>query len=375
MRRNRFALMLIVAFNIIASGCDANTGIGERNNGDSILIGVEYFNGWWESPNNRWDRFVPDKDWKLEYPDRVPLWEYNSQETMDREIIAASNYGVDFFSILWYYPGNVKKDNNCDDLNAGIDFFMKSPNSGRMKFMVELCNHEPFTIKTDKDWEKCIDVCVNAMKHPGYLRIDGRAVLKIHSGGQFYEDCGADVVRCRQILQRFRQKATEEGVGELLIAVGTYRQKSIGSAHPFVKIGEIEATMQYMSVPLLEELPQREQDYPYEDLTTWAKQIRDIRKTDVLNWVPYFPAGWNSKPCKVRANFSFPTREQWKKGLEEFKRELLATPNFGFPRKDGTTQKAFTIYAWNEFGEGGILAPTVVDQYMKLEVIKEVFEK
>jgi len=52
---------------------------------------------------------------------------------------------------------------------------------------------------------------------------------------------------------------------------------------------------------------------------------------------------------------------------------LLNSSNLGFPRKDGTTQKAFTIYAWNEYGEGGILAPTVGDQYMKLEVIKEVF--
>jgi hypothetical protein len=34
---------------------------------------------------------------------------------------------------------------------------------------------------------------------------------------------------------------------------------------------------------------------------------------------------------------------------------------------------AFTIYAWNEFGEGGIVAPTQGDQYMKLEGIKTVF--
>lgn len=33
----------------------------------------------------------------------------------------------------------------------------------------------------------------------------------------------------------------------------------------------------------------------------------------------------------------------------------------------------FTIYAWNEYGEGGIVAPTQGDQAMKLEVIREVF--
>jgi hypothetical protein len=31
------------------------------------------------------------------------------------------------------------------------------------------------------------------------------------------------------------------------------------------------------------------------------------------------------------------------------------------------------IYAWNEFGEGGIVAPTRGDKQVKLEVIREVF--
>jgi hypothetical protein len=40
-----------------------------------------------------------------------------------------------------------------------------------------------------------------------------------------------------------------------------------------------------------------------------------------------------------------------------------------------TTQKAFTIYAWNEFGEGGIVAPTQGSGTMMLEAINEVFGK
>ena len=34
---------------------------------------------------------------------------------------------------------------------------------------------------------------------------------------------------------------------------------------------------------------------------------------------------------------------------------------------------AQAIYAWNEFGEGGILAPTVGDQESKLEAVQKVF--
>jgi hypothetical protein len=39
----------------------------------------------------------------------------------------------------------------------------------------------------------------------------------------------------------------------------------------------------------------------------------------------------------------------------------------------GQRQKILTIHAWNEFGEGGFLAPTVEEKTMKLEVLKDVF--
>src|ERR1035441_5867042 len=71
-----------------------------------VLVGVNYFPGWWKPLPNKWqDR--RGEDWRLRFPERVPsLGEYNDQETMNREIKAAAEAGVDFFSILWYYyPG------------------------------------------------------------------------------------------------------------------------------------------------------------------------------------------------------------------------------------------------------------------------------
>lgn len=338
-----------------------------------ILVGCEYFNGWWQQSPNKWE--INGKDWRELYPERIPLLgEYNTQETMDKEIKVAAEYGVDFFSILYYYGGNVEDTpmgtKALEYLNSGLTHFMNSPNAGMMDFMVELCNHTPFAIITDEDWEKCMDVCVKAMKHPSYLRIDGRAVLKIHGGDQFHIDNGSDLERTSEIIKRLRQIAFNEGVGELLITVGTFGTEPVDSNHTFVQAG-IDGTMQYMDPT---DLPQKETEYSYEILADRAKEMREIRKHDAINWTPYFPAGWNPKPWEdPRAAFRFPNRKQWKSSLEELKKDLLKSTKLGFPRKDGTTQKAFTIYAWNEYGEGGILAPTVGDQYMKLEVIKEVF--
>jgi len=369
-------ILLILIF-IMSWACVNAYGEVIKKTTDPILVGIEYFNGWWPpSPHNDVHCFWEsrNKDWRTEYPGRVPLLgEYNCQETMDKEILAASNYGVDFFSILWY-PMDIKKDGKIVGyLNAGVENFMNSPNSDKMKFMVEIANHDPNAIITDEDWDKCIDVCIKAMKHPGYLRIDGCAVVKIHGGDQFFRDNGSSVPRSKQVLQHFRKRAKDEGAGELLITLGNYCKEPIDRQHKFSLIGELDGTMQYNALP---DVVKKETDYPYEAMTELAKQTREIRKNDIIDWVPYFPAGWNPRPWNdSRASFTLPTRKQWRKGLEELKTDILKNPNFGFPKKDGTTQKALTIYAWNEFGEGGIVAPTKGEKYMKLEEIKRVFGK
>ena len=343
-----------------------------ENEAESILVGVEYFNGWWEHSPNKWE--LGGIDWRPQYPDRIPLLgEYNSQEVMDKEIEAAADYGIDFFTILYYYGGNVsnREIEDVPYLNAGVEHFMNSPNSNRMKFMIELVNHPPFAVISDTDWDEVMDVFIEAMKHPSYLRIDGRAVLKIHGGDQFYIDLGHDVAKCKDVLAHLRDRAKSEGVGDLLVTVGSYGNVAIKDSHHFVKIGEIDGTMQYMGVP---ELPKLPTDYPYSELLKTAQEVRTVRKFDDIPHTPYFPSGWSPKPWRdPRPTFEFPNREEWENGLIKLREDLLKYQNLGFPKKDGTTQKAFTIYAWNEFGEGGIVAPTQGDKYMKLEVIKEVF--
>lgn len=340
----------------------------------SILVGVEYFNGWWEASPNKWE--IGGPDWRVAYPDRVPLLgEYNSQETMDKEIIAASYYGVDFFSILYYYGGNLEQQANIFQvqyLNTGLDYFMNSPNADKMKFMIELTNHAPFALETTDDWNNCMDVFIEAMKHPSYLKIDGKAVLKIHGAHAFYTDMDSDITKCNEVLALLRTRALEEGVGELLITMGVSGEGVISDGHYLAVMESIDATMQYMDVPAI---TQEETDYAYSLLTDQAQDIRTVREDDAIPYVPYFPAGWNPRPWEydIRPYFSFPTREQWTSSLNTLKTDLENSSNLGFPKSDGTVQKAFTIYAWNEFGEGGIVAPTEGDQFMKLEVIKEVF--
>jgi hypothetical protein len=121
-------------------------------------------------------------------------------------------------------------------------------------------------------------------------------------------------------------------------------------------------------------LPQKPKPYPYELLIRHAEKgwIRYAEHSS-KPYVPYVPSGWDPKPWRdPRASFAFPTREEWTGALKKVKAALDRYPKLGIPVKGGR-EKMLLIYAWNEFGEGGILAPTAGTKYMKLEGIHEVF--
>ena len=128
-----------------------------------------------------------------------------------------------------------------------------------------------------------------------------------------------------------------------------------------------------MEVP---SLPQRKADYPYEKLADHARPNRAVHGKDRIPYVPYLGAGFNAKPWPDnRARFAFPTREEWTRELSTIKTDLKRLPNLGFPLPNGQLQSGFTIYAWNEFGEGGFVAPTKGEGFMKLRAIQEVFDR
>ncbi len=338
---------------------------------DEYLVGCEYFAGWWDGRESKW--WGPAKsddktDWRPQYPDRIPVnGMYSSQEVMDKDILSAAKYGVDFFSILWY--PNAGAEYGVASINDAIDHFTASPNADKMRFMIEITNHNPFVVQTDAQWQQIATMCASKMKHPSYLRVDSRPVLKIHGGEAFLADLDGDVAEANRVLGNLRKTIAGQGAGDVLIAVGITEDRRVRDT-PLKRL-DIDCTMQYADPTTL---PQVEQDYPFDSLTAAAKKNMLARVGDSKPFVPYLMCGWNPKPWgDPRANFTLPTRRQWHSALEMIKQGLDQNPGLGFPNRDGTCQKAFTIYAWNEFGEGGFLAPTAGAGTMKLEEVNAVF--
>lgn len=372
---------MIVIFAVIVGGVRAEETVTSKKEISDTLVGIIYFAGWWEELPNKWQTpssEVEKPDWRSIFPERVPLLgDYNVQQTMDREIIAAADHGVDFFSILWYYPQLGRElEESAKKLNRGLETYLASPNAGRMKFFIEYCNASGLNATNENEWNECVNTWVTAMKHSSYLRIDGRLVFKIHDVTLFSQVNNNDLELCKIRLDTLRKAVRTAGLGEMVMGVGiTGETPPLLASWPPTPLFDFTAT--YMSVPQIEA---SEHAYPYKKLTEHINTTPKNRVSDPLPWMPFLAAGWNPKPWTYptapphyQVFFELPTREEFTKELDRMKNVLRQYPSLGIPRKDGTNQKIFTIYAWNEFGEGGIIAPTKSKGFMMLECIKDVF--
>ena len=119
--------------------------------------------------------------------------------------------------------------------------------------------------------------------------------------------------------------------------------------------------------------------FPYTQTGDYQGQARTNHSHDLVPYLPNVIAGFAPGPWEEHApSFAFPTQLEWEAVLRQVKAQCEDPRNrFGFPdptRPHGF-QPAFNIYAWNELGEGGIMAPTRGDGYMKLDTIAAVLNR
>ncbi len=282
---------------------------------DRPLIGIYYFAGWWKELPNKYTPF--GKDWRTDYPGRIPvLGQYNDQPTMDKEIVAAAEHGVDFFQILWYpVEDSLRRlkaegrsaEPHVERVNEGLRLFLKSSENRKLRFTVEYVNHNPFGIRDDAGWEKACRMWCEVMQHPSYLRVGGRPVFKIHGLHAFRLQNQEDPAKIARRVQTLRDIARETGLPNPLIGAGA----SPLGIPPADALEPFDYVTTYMEIPHLEK---RETLYPYEDLLSLAqKGWKDYALRCAKPYIPYVPAGWDPRPWRdARPSFELPTHQQWK---------------------------------------------------------------
>lgn len=317
-----------------------------------MLVGAYYFPGW--NKAEKWYCIAANKD--VEHP-LLGYYREGDPDAADWHIKWALEHGVSFFAFDYYTANGSQMYETALD-----DGFLKAKSIGKFKFCLNWCNHAAESTMTAEQLDKFGDLVIGKyLTHPSYLRIDGKPVVIFLVGHAFIRNLGLD--GAKQAFGRFEQKAKDAGLPGLYLA---FCEDAMGpnEVEGCKAIG-VSAFCRY-NYPYAGtgvNGPTKHAEFSYQHLTDegekmW-KQWQGI--TDGNSWPTVMP-GWDRRPWTkyddVIITGSTPAL---------FEKSLSKARNY--VSKD----KVVLIEAWNEWGEGSVLEPSVEHGFGYLDAYRKVF--
>ena len=324
-----------------------------RSPGARAMVGAYYFDGWAGrhrlADTEAWAKDAPTHLTKRmldEFPDREPVWGWRDdrQEVMEQQIDLAADHGIGFFAFCWYWHATQDQIDE-DPKHTGLNLFLRARNSDRMKFCLLVANHQGFLIGSTESWRKAASGWMSYFADKRYVRVDGKPLVIVfnpgdgHSGG----------------LSALQVEAKDAGLPGVAIAACGRGDPKLGYTHRT----HYNITLGYTG---------GSQEHLYSEL------VAAHQKAWSGSWEqPYIPevtAGWDKRPWEgpqglnQKPGWYFPDRTP-----AAFEHFLQSAINWMDGNPEQTTRERLVlVYAWNEFGEGGYIAPTKGDpggQYLK----------
>ena len=359
-----------------------------------IEVACYHWSNWHPTPGNDRDRGKGWTEWEYlkqaipRFPGHKqpisPLWGYlddSKMETIQLQIDTAADYGIDTFIFDWGYKGN----------DVCLNLFMNAPNTNRMKFALMECGGVLGEKETLEKFDYIIDTFFT---RPNYWKVNGACYYSLYELGKHVRHWGG-VENAKRIFTAFREKAAAKGFKIHFVAVEWGLQEfCCQDLDPQELVRElgVDALTSYTWYHNITPA------WPCGDYADWAEAAYDkMTEIEQKYPVPYYThvsMGWDPSPrCPATMKYelggplmyhtlSGEYQIQHKPYLSsivkentpaEFRRALLAAK-----RHLNDTQPEnpiVTLYAWNEWTEGGHLEPDSVYGYGYLESIKDIFKK
>lgn len=175
----------------------------------SVKLGAYYFDGWKKEKGNT--HLTPQLKQNL---DRKPVWGWvtSTQSIMDKQIDAAANAGLSFFSFCWYY--NPK--NNVDSSNRALLYYNRSAQKNRLNFCLMVANHKGFEIGPN-EWPAVTKEWIKQFKSGNYLLSNGKPLIIFFSVSTLVEKFGS-ASGVKTALNNLRAAAKSSGLNGAVIA-------------------------------------------------------------------------------------------------------------------------------------------------------------
>lgn len=310
----------------------------------------------------------------VDYSSRRPLlgfYDLRSEDVIRAHISQAKSGGLSFFAFYWYWDGDQRKEPY-----SAIERFLKVDPQGEFRYVLAGITLGRQKISLD-DWRSTLlpRLIDQYFSHPGYLKIGGRPVL-IDFNLQFDTQ---ETSSLAMNLLRSETKA-KRGVEPLLIKrVGDRtRPEHLNYYASVLQVDGLTCFSFPMKGPA--EKYQETSRRWFGSLEHWLAASQSLPKrrnifipcaTTPFDSRPWYMIGWGPW---VNAEYKTPQDRPYNAPTraEEFGAHLQALKDF-LARHPGETNNLAIVYAWNEWGEGGVLEPSAVDGTRMLDQVKKVF--
>ncbi len=306
------------------------------------------------------------------YPEREPLlgfYDMMQQSVVDQHILQASSRGLDYFAFYWYWNKDTNKE---DTASAGAHTFLTSAYKNKIKFLVSpiLLGRATTTIAMWRD--SIVPYMVNTyLGDSSYMKTsDGRPVIVDFDLGF---KSSADHAQAIQILREAVIAKTGKNPQILFVAQSVHTSSQLSYAVTNLKLDGVtcfnfrtgaaggepySTTISGWSAAIAAQSSHVSLYYPC------AGTGNDARPWYMLGWGPWWSPtgvyGVNDRPYNTGM-----TADVFETHLRDLKTYIDRNPV--------KTGKTLTIYAWNEWGEGGIIEPSKMYGYDYLDRIQKVF--
>ena len=337
--------------------------IGPAATQTSARVGAYYFDGWSGPLTNYHFQGLP----LGAYQSRQPLsaWQDGSACALEQQLADARSFGVDFFVFDWYF--NAEANDPGENLNSALQITRGLPDRHGMQYAILYVDGSPFDV-TPSDWTAAVNEWVSYMTDPAYLQINGMPAFFIINVGEMRSvfETSAAVVSA---LQQLRAAAKAQGLAGVYIVGGfgapdgTMGQETLDSGFLIAGQDGYDAVAFY-NYPFAP--PAVNGMLPFSTLSeagqwTW-------NQAQLHSPVPFIAtamAGWDPRPWNEAepntGDLMWYARTP--QDVAGFVGSAIAWANSNpqLRPEPSPTPPLVLIEAWNEFGEGSYILPTIGD--------------
>lgn len=318
-------------------------------------LGAYYFDGWSGPLTNFHFQGLPLGP----FQDREPLsgWQDNTQCAVEQQLAVAHNIGIDFFVFDWYYNATVNEPG--DDLNSALDITHQLADRHGMTYALLYVNSPPFVV-APADWPTAINQWIGYMSDPAYVTVDGKPLLIVIDMDTMRQTFGSSA-GVASALNQLRSAALISGLPGVYVIGGFqsgYDHNTQAGSFPDLSSALADG---YDAVSL----------YNYSFGTVTGQQSFSL-VSEAGQWIWSQAAGSSPLPFLPVAMDGWDPRP-WNEGNVWFSRSPndvstfidaainWANANPALRLEPSPTPPLVMMEAWNEFGEGSHILPTVGD--------------